>query len=103
MHFFGEEKLSELFLKNNLFGPFISSLVGLIPNCAASVVLTELYLGGAISFASCLAGLLTGSGVALAVLFKVNKNTRQNLKIVATVYLIGGLSGVIIEVISRLI
>ena len=103
MHFFGEEELSELFLKNSLFGPFVSSLVGLIPNCAASVVLTELYLGEAISFASCLAGLLTGSGVALAVLFKVNKNLKQNLKIVVTVYLIGALSGVIVEVISRLI
>ena len=103
MHYFGEEKIGEIFLKDNLFAPFISSLVGLIPNCAASVVLTELYLGGAISFASCLAGLLTGSGVALALLFKVNKNKKENVKIIVTLYLIGALSGVIAELIARLI
>lgn len=103
MHYFGEEKLSELFLKDSLFGPFISSLIGLIPNCAASVILTELYLGGAISFASCLAGLLTGSGVALAVLFKVNKNVKDNVKIIITLYLIGALSGVLTQIIQSLI
>lgn len=103
MHYFGEEKISEIFLKDSLFAPFISSLIGLIPNCAASVVLTELYLGGAISFASCLAGLLTGSGVALALLFKVNKNKKENIKIIVTLYLIGALSGVITEIITKLV
>lgn len=103
MHYFGEEKISEIFLKDSLFAPFISSLIGLIPNCGASVILTELYLGGAISFASCLAGLLTGSGVALALLFKVNKNKKENVKIVVILYLIGVLSGVIAELIARLV
>lgn len=103
MHYFGEEKISEIFLKDSFFAPLISSLIGLIPNCAASVILTELYLGGAISFASCLAGLLTGSGVALAILFKVNKNKKENVKIVVALYLIGALSGVIAEIITRLV
>lgn len=103
MHYFGEEKISKIFLKDSLFAPFMSSLIGLIPNCAASVVLTELYLGGAISFSSCLAGLLTGSGVALALLFKVNKNKKENIKIIVTVYLIGALSGVMVELITRLV
>ncbi len=103
MHYFGEEKIGVIFLKNSLFAPFVSSLIGLIPNCASSVVLTELYLGGAISFASCLAGLLTGSGIALALLFKVNKNIKENVKIVVTLYLIGSLSGVLVELIERLV
>lgn len=103
MEYLGEEKIGKLFLKNNLFSPFISSLMGLIPNCGASVILTELYLNGVISFASCLSGLLTGSGVAFLVLFKVNKNKKENILILSTVYLIGALSGVIIEAIKMFV
>ena len=95
-------KISKLFLKDNLFGPFISSLIGLIPNCASSVMLTKLYLEGVISFYSCLAGLLTSSGVALLLLFKVNENKKENLKILLTVYLIGALSGFIMELVCSL-
>lgn len=95
--YLGEEKISKLFLKNSFFSPFISSLIGLIPNCGASVILTELYLNGVISFASAISGLLTGSGVALIILFKVNKSQKDNIKILITLYLIGSLSGVIIE------
>lgn len=100
IHYLGEEQISKLFLKDSFFSPFISSLIGLIPNCGASVILTELYLSGVISLASCIAGLLTGSGVALLVLFKVNKNKKDNIKILATLYLIGALSGVLIKIIS---
>lgn len=100
IHYLGEEHISKLFLKDSFFSPFISSLIGLIPNCGASVILTELYLGGVISLASCIAGLLTGSGVALLVLFKVNKNKKDNIKILATIYLIGAVSGVLIEIIG---
>lgn len=77
MHYLGEENIGKLFLKDSFFSPFISSLIGLIPNCAASVIITELYLNGALSLASCISGLLTGSGVALLVLFKVNKNKKK--------------------------
>lgn len=101
--FLGEKYLSHLFLKDSLFGPFISSLVGLIPNCGASVMITELYLNNAINLSSCIAGLLTGSGVALIVLFKSNKNLKENLTILALVYFIGAVSGLIIEIITRLI
>ncbi len=101
-HFLGEEKISKLFLKDNLFSPFISSLIGLIPNCGASVILTQLYLNKVISFASSISGLLTGSGVALLVLFKVNKDKKENFKILLILYLIGALSGMIIETISML-
>lgn len=103
MHYLGEESIGKLFLKDSFFSPFISSLIGLIPNCASSVVITELYLNGVITLASCISGLLTGSGVALLVLFKVNKDKKENACILLTLYLIGALSGVIIEVIEMLI
>lgn len=100
MFYLGEDRLSQIFMKNQIFGPFISSLVGLIPNCGASVVITELYLKGAITFGSAMAGLLTGSGVSLLVLFKINKNIKENLNILFMVYIIGVFCGMIIDIIS---
>ncbi len=99
MEYLGEEYLSKLFLKDSFFGPFVSSLVGLIPNCGASVMITELYLSETISFGSCIAGLLTGSGVGLLLLFKVNHNLKENIGIITTLYLIGVISGIIINII----
>ncbi len=69
-HYVGEDYLSKILLKGTILGPFITSLIGLIPNCGASIILTELYLNNAISLSSLIAGLLTGSGTALIVLFK---------------------------------
>lgn len=100
MHTSGEENLSKLFLKDSIFGPFVSSIIGLIPNCGASVVITQLYLKGAITLGSTMAGLLTGSGVALIVLFKSNKNLKENLIILGLLYSIGVLSGIIIDLIG---
>ena len=99
-NFLGETYLSKLFLKNTIFGPLITSLIGLIPNCGASIILTELYLNNAISFASLIAGLLTGSGTAILVLFKSNKNIKENIKIVLLLYMLGTFSGIIIELIN---
>ena len=90
-------------MKDTLFGPFLGSLVGLIPNCGASVILTEMFLKGAINLGTCIAGLLTGSGVALLVLFKSNKNIKENLCICLTLYLIGVLVGIFIEFVGILI
>ena len=100
LHFIGEDNLSKLFLKNSIFGPFISSIIGLIPNCGASIVITELYLNGAISLGAAMSGLLTGSGVALLVLFKENKNIKENISILGLLYGIGVISGIIIELIT---
>jgi len=100
MHTSGEENLSKLFLKDSIFGPFISSIIGLIPNCGASVVITQLYLNNAITLGSTIAGLLTGSGVALIVLFKSNKNLKENLIILSLLYTIGVISGIIIDLIG---
>lgn len=101
--YIGEDFLSKIFLKDTIFGPFITSLIGLIPNCGASVVLTELYLNNAISMSSLISGLLTGSGTALIILFKGNKNIKENIFIVLLLYLLGAISGVIIELIELLI
>lgn len=98
-NYLGQDYLSKILLKDSFFGPFISSLIGLIPNCGASVMLTELYISNAINFGSLISGLLTGSGIAIMILLKTNKNMLENLKIVGILYLIGVLSGIIIELI----
>ena len=72
----------------------LAPLFGIIPNCAASVVLTELYLAGKITLASLIGGLCTGAGVGLTVLFKQNKNMKQNLLVIALIYAIGALAGI---------
>lgn len=100
MHTSGEENLAKLFLKDSIFGPFVSSIIGLIPNCGASVVITQLYLNNTISLGSAMAGLLTGSGVALVVLFKSNKNIKENLLILSLLYGLGVISGLIIDLIG---
>lgn len=103
LYYLGEETISQLFMKNTVFGPFLASLIGLIPNCGASVVITELYLNNAITFGSTMAGLLTGSGIALLVLFKVNKNMKENLNILFTIYFAGVVCGIIIDLIGLLL
>lgn len=102
MEYVGQDTISKLFLKNSIFGPFLGGLIGLIPNCGASVMLTELYLSNAISLSTAMAGLLTGSGVALLVLFKSNKNMKENLSILGIIYGIGVISGLIIEIIEMI-
>jgi hypothetical protein len=86
------------FLKSfGVFQPAAAALVGLIPNCAASVLLTELYIDGGLTFGSTVAGLCSGAGVGLSVLFKTNKNIKENLLIVGIIYIIGVISGTIIN------
>ena len=101
VYFIGEDKLSSFVLKNKLIGPFITSLIGLIPNCAASVIITNMYLENVISTGSLISGLLTGAGVGLAVLFKTNKHKfKENIGIVFLIYFIGVISGIIIELLK---
>ena len=93
------KKLTNFMNENSIFSPFISSLIGLIPNCGASIMITELYLNNMMSFGTMMAGLLTGSGVGILVLIKSNKNWKENLTIIGLLYLIGVVSGIIINLI----
>lgn len=103
MYYGGEDVLASVLGHNSMVAPFIASMIGLVPNCSSSVVITELYLNGVLSISSLIAGLLTGSGVALLVLFKSNKNLKENIRILLLVYLIGVLSGLMIELVSSFI
>lgn len=99
LHFAGEEALANLILNRPVLGPLLASLVGLIPNCAGSVAITQLYLEGVIGIGAAMAGLLTGSGVGLLVLFRVNHDRKENLRILALLYGIGVFAGIVIELI----
>ena len=100
VHFIGEENIANLLYNKTIIGPLIAALIGLIPNCAASVILTNLYLEHVISAASMIAGLLTGAGIGVAILFKTNKNVKENIKIVILLYSIGAVSGMILQLIG---
>ena len=91
----GEETLAGYLLKDSVFQPFIASLIGLIPNCAASVLLAESYLSGVLNFGSLVSGLVSGAGVGILLLFKRNKNTKENLYILLLMYAIGVVCGFI--------
>jgi hypothetical protein len=93
----GEDVLAGFILNRPLFGEMIAGLVGLIPNCAASVVLTELYLDGVLNAGAMIAGLLVSSGVGVLVLFRVNDDRRENLRIVGLLYVIGVVVGAVVR------
>lgn len=96
LHYVGEDVMAGLLLNRRILGPVFAGLVGLIPNCAGSVILTQLYLQGALGIGSVMAGLLSGSGVGLLVLFRVNRDRRENLKILGLLYVIGVAAGIVI-------
>ena len=93
----GEDSLTELILNQPLIGSLLSGIVGLIPNCAASVVITQLYLDGAMSLGAMMSGLLVGAGVGLIVLYRTNDSLRDNLKITAILYVIGVAAGIVVD------
>ena len=99
LEFGGEEALANLMLNRPVLGPVLAGLVGLIPNCASSVAITQLYLQGAMGVGAMMSGLLVGAGVGLLVLFRVNHDKKENLKILGLLYFIGVLSGIVIELI----
>ena len=93
----GEETLAGLFTGAPIVGELIAALVGLIPNCASSVVITQLYLEHIIGAGAMMAGLLVNAGVGLLILFRLNHDRVQNLKIIGTLYGLGVFWGIIIE------
>ena len=95
--FIGQDRLSEIFVNVPVLSHFIASLVGLIPNCATSVVLSQLAVSGIITYGTMLSGLLTGAGVGLLVLLKVNKRPKENAMILAILVIFGTLFGALSE------
>ena len=93
----GEDFLAGLILEKPVMGHLIAGLVGLIPNCAASVVITQLYLEGFMSLGVMMSGLLAGSGAGLLVLFRVNDHRKENAGILLLVYVIGVTAGVLLD------
>ena len=96
----GEDHLAVVFQNIPVVGEMIAALVGLIPNCASSVVITELYLSGIIGAGAMMSGLLVNAGVGLLVLFRLNRNWKQNAGIMAALYGFGVVWGVIIELLG---
>ncbi len=99
VYFIGEESIVEFLSKTELIQPFVAALIGLIPNCAASVVITRLYAIGGLSLGAAVAGLSAGAGIGYAVLFKENANVKENVLIVVFAYALCSLAGLIINLI----
>lgn len=99
----GMERISAFLLGDTVFQPLVAAVIGFVPNCAASVILIQLYLNGAISFASVIAGLCTGTGVGLAVLCKVNSHKKENAKIAGLLFIFAVTAGIVLEYMEILI
>lgn len=91
----GENALAAFLSGNQLLAVFASALVGLVPNCSASVVITQLYLEGVLGFAPLMAGLLTSAGVGYLVLFRTNRHPRENAVIVVGLFLVACVWGLV--------
>ena len=100
IHGKGEAALESFMIKSKYVQPFITSLVGLIPNCASSVVLTETYLGGGITFGSCVAGLCSNAGMGFVVLLKNYKKWKRNLCLIGVSYAISVAVGLICNLVG---
>lgn len=95
-----DKELITNFVNNNkILAPILTSIIGLIPNCASSVIITELYLDKVITLGTCMSGLLAGSGVGILVLFKQNKNLKENIIILLLLILIASSCGIIFNII----
>ena len=92
----GESVLSDFLSSNSTLAVFASALVGLIPNCAASVVITQLYLEGVLGFGALMAGTLVSAGVGFLVLFRTNRNARENAIILVLLYAIAVIWGLLL-------
>ena len=100
IHLIGEENIAGFMLDRPILGPILSGVIGLIPNCASSVIITQMYLANLISIGTMIAGLLVSAGVGLAVLFRTNKGVKENIKITILLYAIGVVSGILLELIG---
>ena len=79
MEAFGNSVIESIFLSGSAFQPLVASVIGLIPNCAASIMLTQLYMDGVLSFGSAVAGLCSSAGLGLLVLFRMNRSMKESV------------------------
>ncbi len=93
VHSIGEEQLGSMILNQPIIGELLAGLIGLIPNCASSVMITKLYTAGAMGTGAMLSGLLVGSGIGILVLFRTNRDLKKNLMILGTLYATGVVLG----------
>lgn len=100
MELVGEEVFTTFLANLGVFQPIFAALIGLVPNCAASVLLTQLYLGGSISFGAAVAGLCSGAGVGLVVLCQANKSWKQNLFIIGLLWGAGAVTGMALQLLG---
>ena len=93
----GEENLGNILLRNSMLQPFLAALIGLIPNCAASVVIAEMFLKGGLSFGAAAAGLCCSGGLGLLVLLRENRDLKDTLRVIALLVLISTVAGLAIQ------
>lgn len=92
----GAERLSSTLLSRPVVGELLLALLGLIPNCSVSVIITEAYLAGIVGTGGLFAGLLSNAGIGLLVLFRTNTDMKENFTVVGILYVLSAAAGVII-------
>ena len=100
LHEVGEDTLYNVLQGNSILTVVLSAIVGLIPNCAASVTITTLYLDGLLSFGAMMAGLLVGAGMGLLVLLRMNRDWKDNLRIIGLLLAVGIVCGIALDGLS---
>ena len=100
MEAFGNSVIESIFLSGSAFQPLVASVIGLIPNCAASIMLTQLYMDGVLSFGSAVAGLCSSAGLGLLVLFRMNRSMKENVTVLAFLVVIAVTAGSILQAVG---
>lgn len=100
IHFVGEDNIAAFLQTNKYLAPLYSSIIGVIPNCAASVVITNLYLLGGLSFGACISGLCMNAGLGLVFLFKKKTNLKNTLTILGIMFFVSLFTGYLICIIT---
>lgn len=96
--FTGAENMSGTVLSKPVIGEILCALIGLIPNCAGSVILTQFFLKGMIGLGPLIAGLLTGAGIGPLMLIRTNSNQKENIRIIGLLSVIGIAVGILLTV-----
>ena len=99
VHLIGEDVLASLLLSDTLFQPVLCAILGLVPSCAMSVLLSELFVGGTISFGALIAGLSTGAGFGYIVLFQEKEGRRRAFPVIAATFVVAVIGGMLVQTI----